>query len=360
MALPFLLKNNLRKRTYSHEKIDKDFKHAVLDKYGANYHLDAKKKILIFSTQIDTETDEMGVHFLSNGIDYNRINDNDIFEGFFSFTINYNDTAVQIILKDNRSNIEFNLDDYDYIWFRHFSIDMYSQKNMSTYEQIYYEQEWKAVISSIPQLYPNKVSMPSISDGFLLKPYQLKLAKEAGFNLIPTVISNDFNKVKYFSEQSDKNIVKAICHHMFFINNNNLVEFNTKNFAQLNNEDKKFISEVPAIYQPNYLNSDSKEIRVTVFGKRMIAYKYTNYFGKNWHSQLKELNVKKVDLPNNIQKSIQYFFEKAKITFGTVDFIIKDNCWYYLETNVNGDWAWLENLANTSFANLLISTLLEI
>ena len=105
MALPFLLKNNLRKRTYSHEKIDKDFKHAVLDKYGANYHLDAKKKILIFSTQIDTETDEMGVHFLSNGIDYDRINDNDISEGFFSFTINYNDTAVQIILKDNRTNI---------------------------------------------------------------------------------------------------------------------------------------------------------------------------------------------------------------------------------------------------------------
>lgn len=61
---------------------------------------------------------------------------------------------------------------------------------------------------------------------------------------------------------------------------------------------------------------------------------------------------------NNIY-SILNFFKVAHINFGTVDFIIKDDKWYFLEINVNGDWAWLENLANTSFSHLLIATLLE-
>lgn len=355
---PFLLDHNLREREYTHKEIDKDFKHAILNKYGTNYYLKSKKKIIIFSTQLDTEIDEMGIYFLSQNIDYDRINSEDIVQGNFSFSISYNQEGTNVVLKDKRLDIKYDLDSYDYIWFRHFSIHCDNDK-IPPYEKEYSEQEWMSLFSSIPMLFKNKVFMPAYSDGFLTKPYQLKIANEVGLSIIPTFISNNFTEINSFTQKNNTNIVKAIYHHMFFTDSNNLVEFNTKNFTYLNNKERKSVSQVPAIYQPNYLTSNSKEIRVTVFGKRMVAYCYDNYFGKDWHPQLRKLHVTKVNIPIDVKNSILNFFKVAHITFGTVDFIIKDDKWYFLEINVNGDWAWLENLANTSFSHLLIATLLE-
>lgn len=357
---PFLLENNIRKRKYAHKKIDKDFKHAILNQYGLNYQIDAKKKIIIFSTQIDTEIDEMGIYFLANNIDYDRINSEDVAKGRYCFNIEYSKNEVVVVLKDNKLNIDYRLNDYDLIWFRHFNVYINFDENTSSFEKAYCNKEWETLFSAIPQLFADKVLMPSCYDGFLTKPMQLKLANEVGLNIIPTVISNDFDLVKTFTNRNSKSdIAKAIYHHMFFTGKDNVVEFNTKNFNKLTLKDKASVSKVPAIFQPNYLTNDAHEIRVTVFGRRMVAYQYENYFGKDWHSRLKDLQVKKVNLSKELQNSIIQFFEKANITFGTVDFIIRSGKWYFLETNVNGDWAWLENLANTSFFNLLISTILE-
>lgn len=355
---PFLLEHNLRRREYTHKEIDKDFKHAILSKYGTNYHLKTKKKIIIFSTQLDTEMDEMGVYFLSRNIDYDRINSEEIAQGYFSFSINYTQEAPTVVLQDKRSKINYDLDNYDYIWFRHFSVNC-TNNTVSSYENEYREQEWMSLFSSIPMLYKNKVFMPSYSDGFLTKPYQLKLARKVGLKIIPTLISNNYEEIDTFTQRNSENIVKAIYHHMFFTDRNNLVEFNTKNFIHLDSKEQENVSQVPAIYQPNYFNSTSKEVRVTVFGEKMIAYYYQNYFGKDWHPNLQKLRVKKIIIPSDIENNIINFFKLANISFGTVDFIIQDKTWYFLEVNVNGDWAWLENLADTSFSDLLIETLLE-
>jgi len=49
------------------------------------------------------------------------------------------------------------------------------------------------------------------------------------------------------------------------------------------------------------------------------------------------------DLRKNVYKSVQGFMEKLKLNYGRLDFIIYKDEYYFLEVNINGQWAFLDS-----------------
>ena len=48
------------------------------------------------------------------------------------------------------------------------------------------------------------------------------------------------------------------------------------------------------------------------------------------------------NLRKNVCKSVQLFMEKLKLNYGRLDFIIYKDEYYFLEVNINGQWAFLD------------------
>jgi hypothetical protein len=77
------------------------------------------------------------------------------------------------------------------------------------------------------------------------------------------------------------------------------------------------------------------------------------------HIYKQNLNWEKCIISDNIKSKLQNFMQDANLNFGRFDFLQKNDEFYFLEINPNGQWAWLDETKNYGVFNAIIEELLR-
>jgi glutathione synthase/RimK-type ligase-like ATP-grasp enzyme len=220
------------------------------------------------------------------------------------------------------------------------------------------------------------------------KPFQLICAKEVGFQIPKTIITNDPEEVLKFYSQSKEQIIFKPLSGISYLPVDYTTEvysayknrFNTKPFIDkqqlknpvfftqiLDDEKIKKIQNVqfcPVIFQE--FIKKKYELRITIVGKQIFAcaiysqdYPETSIDFRKFAILSNQIPPhKKVNLPLGIQQKILNLMEKLGLVFGCIDMIVTpDDQYVFLEINPSGQWLWIEEFTGYKITNALVDLL---
>lgn len=284
-----------------------------------------KDKILIFTSSYDKTCDYIICKY--KDINFFRFN----FDNFSSYKVSTSSTGFKI----QSSHGGIDTDTCKSIYFRkptHENLD-------NTFDKIYHQfahREAYSLIEGITESFSGTcLSKPSVMRRAGNKVGQAMLAKKVGFTIPDLLITNDLNEVKKFKER--KSIVKPL-------SIGTVVKENKKEYVQTNilnpHFDLEYLKYAPTYFQ-KYIEKDF-EVRVTFIGKKAFPIKIESENKIDWRKPGNKVKYSITEMPNFIYNKCVNFLSLCEIQFGCFDFIVKDNLWYFLEMNTNGQWAWLE------------------
>jgi glutathione synthase/RimK-type ligase-like ATP-grasp enzyme len=179
---------------------------------------------------------------------------------------------------------------------------------------------------------------------------QKSIAQKVGFNIPKTIISNNYNELKFFLDDSREYIVKPLKADSIQIDEVNQMVFYSRKatYSQLDS-----ISEIGFQNAPNYIQEyieKKYEIRLTMVGNKAFAAKIDSKSmlsgqGKEDWREGYDFGVKftEMNLDTNLINKCKAFLYELDLNFGCFDFIVDENDnVFFLECNSNGQWLWIE------------------
>lgn len=301
-------------------------------------------KILIITNTIDLTVDYI-INKYSNEIDFFRFN-TDRFQDY-NIKITFEDIIIEYA--DNSSSLS--LSECDALYYRKVSMPSLDEYP-SQYQQMM-QREMMTVIDGIAETAGNfALTRPSIMRKADNKVVQLKIAKEVGFTLPHSLITNSDCAAAEFSTEYNA-IIKPISFGK--IVGTEKVGFIQTNLVE-NEAEIKGLSCSPAYFQ-SYEMKDY-EVRLTIVNKQLFGVRIDSSDKVDWRKGNAILQYSKIEIPLHIKKKCLDMMSRLKLNFAAFDFIVKQGRQYtFLELNANGQWLWLENELNLGIADALIENL---
>jgi len=303
-----------------------------------------ENNILIFSSSYDFTVDYIINKFNSN-CNFYRMNVDKFFD--YKISINNNKTILcnnifEVILSDINSifyrKIDFpNLD------------DVYEKK----YHKNIISEIYTVVTGFVESFQGICLTKPSILRLVDNKVYQLKVARDVNFLLPETLISNDYEMISNFTKGKNR-IIKPISSGK--IEDKNIKEVVQTNLV--NSNYKRQIGDFCPSYYQDFIDKDF-DLRVTIVNNDIFPVKIISNNKVDWRKSYKDIKYELFDLPIDIREKCFLFLKRVNMKFGVFDFVVKDNEYYFLEINANGQWAWLEKELNIDISSSLFNYLSE-
>ena len=191
-----------------------------------------------------------------------------------------------------------------------------------------------------PEKWLNAPSVMSAVDNKLL---HLSLAKEIGFTIPDTVVSNSWHAVQ---NNLPEDIIMKLPRGLLYVNN----EVRSTSTTALKNTPRGLpiqSSPFPGIYQPKM--PKIREWRITVVGDHTFdasIYSQLDTYMLDWraHQYTPALRFKSEAFPPGLQQRCKEFLRRLGLRYGAFDFIENEHGITFLECNVNGQYLWLEEL----------------
>ncbi|WP_395053892.1 hypothetical protein [Flavobacterium sp.] len=290
------------------------------------------KKVLIISESVDGSTNKVIEWLISYGIKFERKN---VDVDFKKFSININ------------NKLKTNFDNY-IIWNRRGYIPITPHKLYSNIWGNFLKQQQLTVIESI-ESFINKQLISSYSKEYQNnKIINLQTAKECGFKVPKTIITNNKEDLFSFIKKNKSYITKSI----YLPPNVETKEF--KYFGSgtieldLKNIDDFF---APSLIQ-EYVEKEF-EIRVFFINNKfypMAIFSQNDYKTKidyrNYNIEKPNRNIP-FKLPNNLEIKILKFINKLECNSGSIDIIYSTKKKYvFLEINPMGQYDWVSQYCN--------------
>ena len=185
---------------------------------------------------------------------------------------------------------------------------------------------------------------------------QLGVARELGFNVPPTLISQSPQEIREFYESlacplAAKLVAKGPP-RTDRPDDQYVIFTQVLNRSDLS--DDTALSACVAMYQP-YIEK-KYELRVTVVGKEVYACRIDSQASEktrvDWRNyDLANTPHSTYDLDSTIQKRCIELVQKFGLNYGAIDFIATpEGQLFFLEINPNGQWGWIEELTNMPIA----------
>lgn len=198
------------------------------------------------------------------------------------------------------------------------------------------------------------------------KIYQLKLARQLGFKIPKTIITNNIKQAKAFylsaKEQKERIITKTLIESSVIKKNKVYAIYtNLIDFQNFNNPDE--INLVPSLFQKNILKKI--ELRITIVGKKVYAAEIHSQESIKTNQDWRHYDFNNVPhlvhrLPIEIEEKCIKLVHKLGLNFGTIDMIVTpDNQYLFLEINPNGQWGWIEILTGLPISDSLAKLLIK-
>jgi putative peptide maturation system protein len=181
------------------------------------------------------------------------------------------------------------------------------------------------------------------------KPIQLQMAADLGFEIPPTLVTNnpqDF--LDFYRRHNGAVITKTVHNRLLPANRPNGYDAYaiTELVANRDLVDADAIRYCPVTVQP-YVDK-RVELRITVVGDRVFPVEldsqWTNHTRHDWRRSDYQLARYKVhNLPPVVEQRCVELVKRLGLLFGAIDLILTaDGRYVFLEINPNGEWLWME------------------
>jgi len=194
------------------------------------------------------------------------------------------------------------------------------------------------------------------------KIYQLLIAKELGFIIPKSVITNIPKRAQKFDNSNKETgcIIKPIKSGLVEGHDEQGVIFTSK--VVINEATSERVVRCPVFLQN--LVSKIGDVRVTVIGKKIFAALIHSQGIKDaevdWRKSLDPLKHTIIELPDDVSKKCLALTKALSLNFAAIDFILnKENDFIFLEINPNGQWAWIEKRLNLRLSDELTELLVK-
>jgi glutathione synthase/RimK-type ligase-like ATP-grasp enzyme len=187
---------------------------------------------------------------------------------------------------------------------------------------------------------------------------QLVQASKVGFNIPKTLITT--NKKKFFTFFNKCNqivIIKSINPNSITYKDREKEYFYTEviDEEKVRNINFSLLKNSPTLFQefiePKY------EIRITSINGKHFAVKIVSNI-TDWRKQKAVVTCENYELPNEVTILVSKYLELYDLNFGCFDLIKgKDNKYYFLEVNANGQWLWLEKETDVPIGKAILNYL---
>ncbi|GLW07439.1 ATP-grasp ribosomal peptide maturase [Microtetraspora sp. NBRC 13810] len=184
------------------------------------------------------------------------------------------------------------------------------------------------------------------------KPAQLSTAIASGFDVPPTLITNDPDKARRFVRDHRRVVYKPLRSTEYEINGTAVTVW-TQEVSADEIDDRVagtmhlFQRAVPKKY----------DLRITVAGDAMFAVQIHSPL-LDWRQDYEQIEYRVMQVPDKIADKIHLYLDHFRLVSGCFDFAIDaDDRPVFLECNPNGQWAWMQAPTGlsmaTAFADLL-------
>ncbi len=305
--------------------------------------------VLVISSKHDSHINLVASHFEKKGISWVRMNTED-FPRNVDLSFNPEDKEGFLFIKD--SQIKFKISDIKSVWYRkpepfdisHFEVNEESKEYLaSEFNEVL--QGLYAILHKVKWInHPLKSKLPH------RKMLQLSIAKNVGFKIPETIISNNQTEVFQFAESLNWELaIKSIgALSVSSMQDDKIIQYGIYT-RKIDKEELMLhadkIQYMPTMFQ-EYIEKDF-EIRVTCVKDKI--------FGCKIHSQLDEKT--KEDMRFNIKGLKHEFYDCSAIEerilnymnyfnleFACFDFAVTPQQEViFFECNPNGQWQWIED-----------------
>lgn len=308
-------------------------------------------KVLFVTNKDDLAIDYLIYNFKDRKIPYLRLNSEDIVE--YSITYNFTDDIV-VKYKD----YEYNFRDLHSVYFRRAPTIFPNCQNIEDTNFINGERKdfFEGLYLALNCKWINPLFSTYKAER---KIYQLSVAREVGFKIPNTILSNDPKQITNFIKINGKCIIKPICHGLQ-ITKNGAYSIYTSEIKDIDWLEQDAIFESPVLIQNKI--EKYRDIRATVIGKQIFAVEIeTNDKDRtDWRKPNLLKDYKEHKLPDDLQTLIFELHKKLDLVYSAFDFILTPKGeYYFLETNPAGEWVWLERELNLPISDAIISELLH-
>jgi len=196
-----------------------------------------------------------------------------------------------------------------------------------------------------------------------LKAAQLSLAGSLGFELPPTLFTNNPKDFLEFYREHNGNIVSKLTGPSFYKFNGETFNRFTQVVSKRDVAYARAIRFAPVIFQA-YVPK-RVELRITVVGRKVFAAEihsqHSNHTRHDWRRYDRYgTPYFPHELPENISHLCLKLVERLGLCYGAIDMVLTpDGRYVFIEINPNGQYLWVENATglpiSDSICDLLIS-----
>lgn len=320
-------------------------------------------RVLILSTHGDLESDLIGLILLSKGVDYLRINVEDI-PNDIQISIHGED-EVKITIK----NQVVILSKIQVVFVRHFDDNNIKFESDTAFINKFIQEQWLHIFRIIKEGASNARWLSSFDIIERLrynKITQLSIAKTIGMFEVPdTLITNNSNHARMFYYSHGGNIVaKCLHHHLLQIKKSEYLIYTRKVLENDLSKIDESLALAPCIFQKKI--EKKSELRITVVGEMVFAAKLVLKTKRASEEDIHlckfgdDMDIEPFDLTQDLNNRIVKLMRVFDLQFGTLDFIIDtDNRLIFLEVNPTGDWAYIEDVTGMPITEALSKLIIE-
>ena len=312
---------------------------------------DSDKCVLILTHEYDPEVTLLTIKLRSRGINCIRLNTNDIVNE--ELKVRYS-----ISPESSKPDIEFTIGQYELdpsristVLLRQFDLKEVNFRGNDVVRAFSFQQWAHALQTFQSNLACEWINNPDATMHASDRIRQLSTAQTIGFNIPPTVITNDITTAKDFYRLHNGNIIlKALQDHSVVIGTKIYSGYARRiNDSELLELDKG-LAAAPCILQQKLIKRS--ELRVTVIGEEVFAAELGSNFlcddqDIDIHHYLGDNNfpIEKVEsLPDKILNGCISLVKSLGLKYGAIDFAVEKqtNRPIFLEINPTGEWHWIE------------------
>jgi hypothetical protein len=340
--------------------------------------------ILIFSSLGEPCTQYVTTELQKFGANYFLINfEEALLDNVWSISVDIENAAVISISKQNGT---YTLCKPVSVWMRRWGYPIYPAL-FDEFSTAFAFSEISSLVSSLPDVLKtakwvnNQLSERSSSN----KIVQLNIARELGFSIPKTLVTNDSTRVHEFLDSVGRVIFKPVSAFQ-----PQMRRFNAPAQAKLGSHVNgidldfgKVVQDVliftqeltiekiellesirwsPAIFQERI--EKKADLRITVVGSRIFACRIASQGQPLTETDFRMMNISGllphtlIDLPGALENSILSLMRRLGLIFGCIDIIeARDGCYYFLEVNPVGQWLWIEKITGAPISKAIAQEL---
>jgi len=291
-------------------------------------------QILILSSLYDFSTDLVCQALERKGASYLRLNKESFSD--YRLTLDFNEIVLEVEIAGNRYLVTQNVRSIYYrqpVFLRNTPGEAISVKDQLSRSQ------WMGFLRSL-MVFDRAcwINRPDATYSAETKAYQLKIAKDIGFQIPETIVGND---VKQFKKIGVTAVIKSLDTVLLMDGEDCLFTYSTvSNVHSISDQEVK---EAPLTVQ-EYIYPKI-DIRVTVIGDAIYAVRITSDgrgIEDDWRTTNREkLEYTDIRLPDYIEDMCRLLVYKLGLEFGAIDLILRENEYVFIEINPTGEWGWL-------------------